>query len=139
MPSSPAIPQPALLTAYHQVRQLSERICQPLATEDYVIQSMPDVSPPKWHLAHTTWFFETFILIPYLRGYTVFQPQFGYLFNSYYEAIGDRSPRAQRGLLSRPTVNEVYAYRAAVDRSIAKLLNTDHHEITALITLGLHH
>ena len=139
MPSSPAIPQPALLTAYHQVRQLSERICQPLATEDYVIQSMPDVSPPKWHLAHTTWFFETFILIPYLPGYTVFQPQFGYLFNSYYEAIGDRSPRAQRGLLSRPTVNEVYAYRAAVDRSIAKLLTTDHPEISALITLGLHH
>ncbi len=133
--------QSSLLTDYQQVRQLSERICQPLATEDYVIQSMPDVSPPKWHLAHTTWFFETFILIPHLAGYKVFHPQFGYLFNSYYEAIGDRHPRAHRGLISRPTVTEVYDYRAYVDRSMATLLTTAtvNSDLAALIILGLHH
>ena len=73
---------------------------------------MPDVSPPKWHLAHTSWFFETFLLIPYLPDYDVFHPAFGYLFNSYYEAVGKRHPRPQRGLLSRPTVEQVYRYRA---------------------------
>ncbi len=144
MPSSISIPpltrQPSLLDRYQQVRHLSERICQPLATEDYGIQSMPDVSPPKWHLAHTTWFFETFILQPHLPGYSVFHPQFGYLFNSYYEAIGDRHPRAQRGLLSRPTVAEVYNYRAHVDRAMELLITTTNNpDLAALITLGLHH
>jgi ergothioneine biosynthesis protein EgtB len=129
----------SLLSQYQQVRQLSERICQPLETEDYVIQSMPDVSPPKWHLAHTTWFFETFLLVPYLPGYTVFHPQFGYLFNSYYEAVGARHPRHQRGLLSRPTVTEIYNYRAHVDRSMAILLASEEPQIADLVTLGLHH
>lgn len=82
--------QLSLAEQYRQIRQLSEQLCQPLAIEDYVIQSMPDVSPPKWHLAHTTWFFETFLLVPHLAGYDVFHPQFGYLFNSYYEAVGQR-------------------------------------------------
>ena len=75
---------------YSQVRDFSEALCQPLAIEDYGLQSMPDVSPPKWHLAHTTWFFETFLLQPFLDGYEVFHPRFSYLFNSYYEAVGDR-------------------------------------------------
>jgi ergothioneine biosynthesis protein EgtB len=133
-------PQTLLKNRYQQVRQISERICQPLAIEDYTIQSMPDVSPPKWHLAHTTWFFETFVLLPNLPDYTVFHPQFGYLFNSYYEAVGARHPRHQRGNLSRPTVAEVYQYRASVDRAIDELLSTDRDPALAtLIDLGLHH
>jgi ergothioneine biosynthesis protein EgtB len=144
MSSSISIPpitrQSSPIDRYHQVRQLSECICQPLAIEDYGIQSMPDVSPPKWHLAHTTWFFETFLLTPYLPGYRLFHPQFGYLFNSYYEAVGDRHPRAERGLLSRPTVAEVYAYRAHVDRSMEDLLTTAFSpDLAELVTLGLHH
>ncbi|MBD1913980.1 MULTISPECIES: ergothioneine biosynthesis protein EgtB [unclassified Leptolyngbya] len=130
----------ALADAYPQVRRLSEAICNPLAIEDYGIQSMPDVSPPKWHLAHTTWFFETFLLVPHLPGYEVFHPQYGYLFNSYYEAVGQRHPRPQRGLLSRPTVEEVYRYRAYVDDGMRSLLNTPlSPEVKDLITLGLHH
>lgn len=130
----------ALGDRYRQVRQLSEWICQPLAIEDYVIQTMPDVSPPKWHLAHTTWFFETFLLKPYLPEYEVFHPQFGYLFNSYYEAIGDRHPRPARGLLSRPTVETVYQYRAYVDQAMQRFLATPlEPDIEALLTLGLHH
>jgi ergothioneine biosynthesis protein EgtB len=134
-------PPSLLLDRYLKVRQLSEKICQPLAIEDYPIQSMPDVSPPKWHLAHTTWFFETFILLPQLPGYTVFHPQFGYLFNSYYEAVGARHPRTQRGMLSRPTVAEVYHYRAYVDRAMTTLLSiaTPDPNLKDLIDLGLHH
>jgi ergothioneine biosynthesis protein EgtB len=131
----------SLLDRYQQVRQISEKICQPLAIEDYTIQSMPDVSPPKWHLAHTTWFFETFVLLPHLPGYTVFDPQFGYLFNSYYEAVGARHPRHQRGLLSRPTVLEVYRYRTHVDRAMTTLLSqtSTPTDLADLIVLGLHH
>jgi ergothioneine biosynthesis protein EgtB len=131
-----------LLDRYQQVRQISKKICQPLAIEDYTIQSMPDVSPPKWHLAHTTWFFETFVLLPHLPGYTVFDPQFGYLFNSYYEAVGARHPRHQRGILSRPTVAEVDRYREHIDRSMSTLLRSsaiEHPDLAALIILGLHH
>ncbi len=135
----------SLLEQYQQVRQLSDRICVPLAIEDYGVQSMPDVSPPKWHLAHTTWFFETFLLIPYLPGYEVFHPTFGYLFNSYYEAVGKRHPRPQRGLLSRPTVEEVYCYRAYVDEAMQALLQElernqpSSNTLNDLVTLGLHH
>jgi ergothioneine biosynthesis protein EgtB len=131
----------ATFADYQQIRQLSEKICQPLAIEDCVIQTMPDVSPPKWHLAHTTWFFETFLLIPYLKGYEVFHPQFGYLFNSYYEAVGERHPRPQRGLLSRPTVATVYQYRAYVDRSMQQAIDMylDNPEFASLLILGLHH
>lgn len=126
---------------YRQIRQLSNQICQPLKTEDYVIQTMPDVSPPKWHLAHTTWFFETFLLMPYLKGYEVFHPQYGYLFNSYYEAVGERHPRPQRGLLSRPTVEEVYRYRTYVDEAMQCLIaeQSGCAEVEDLIILGLHH
>src|SRR5688572_21026276 len=97
-----------LTTAYGAVRSQSVAICSPLAVEDYVIQSMADVSPPKWHLAHVTWFFENFLLLHYLPGYRPFHPEYGYLFNSYYETVGSFFPRLQRGLLSRPTVDEVY-------------------------------
>jgi len=93
---------------YQQVRQFTERVCQPLETEDYVIQAMPDVSPPKWHLAHTSWFFETFILTSASSGYQSYDPSFGYLFNSYYITAGERHSRPKRGLLSRPTVEVIY-------------------------------
>src|SRR5690348_3413878 len=106
---------PTLDRRYRLVRGRTERLCEPLAVEDYQLQSMPDCSPPKWHLAHTTWFFETFVLAPYAAGFRPHHPQFGFLFNSYYDAVGDRWPRASRGLLSRPTVAEVYAYRRSVD------------------------
>lgn len=122
---------------YSQIRAVSEYLCQPLQIEDYVIQTMADVSPPKWHLAHTTWFFETFLLVPHLRGYQIFDPDFGYLFNSYYEAVGDRHPRPQRGLLSRPTVDQIYRYRAHVDQAMAELFAME--ELQDLIRLGLHH
>jgi ergothioneine biosynthesis protein EgtB len=130
-----------LAERYQQIRQLSQQICQPLTAEDYVIQSMPDVSPPKWHLAHTTWFFETFLLCPNQPNYEVFHPKFGYLFNSYYEAVGDRHPRPQRGLLSRPTVEEVYQYRAYVDEAMRSLLSeqSGNPTLDALLQLGLHH
>jgi ergothioneine biosynthesis protein EgtB len=130
-----------MLDLYKQIRQISEKICQPLLIEDYTIQSMPDVSPPKWHLAHTTWFFETFLLLPYLAEYQVFHPQFGYLFNSYYEAVGARHPRHHRGILSRPTVAEVYQYRGHVDRAMIGLLSNipEDPNLVELVTLGLHH
>jgi ergothioneine biosynthesis protein EgtB len=129
------------MTQFNAVRQLSEKLCVPLATEDYVVQSMPDVSPPKWHLAHTTWFFETFLLVPCLAGYEIFHPQFGYLFNSYYETIGDRHPRPQRGLITRPTVDEVYRYRVYVDEAMRSLIQqiADSPEVEHLLVLGLHH
>jgi ergothioneine biosynthesis protein EgtB len=129
----------SLSDRYQQIRLTSESICQPLAIEDYGIQSMPDVSPPKWHLAHTTWFFETFLLVPHLPGYEVFHPQFGYLFNSYYEAVGARHPRPQRGLLSRPTVEEVYRYRAYVNQAMVSLLSALDPKLESLLWIGFHH
>jgi len=128
---------------YRQVRQFTERLCQPLATEDYVIQAMPDVSPPKWHLAHTSWFFETFILTSALSDYHSYDPSYGYLFNSYYIAAGEQHSRSKRGLLSRPTVEETYRYRASVDQHMITLLEGFHteeyHRWAPLIELGLHH
>ncbi|MDJ0705744.1 MAG: ergothioneine biosynthesis protein EgtB [Leptolyngbyaceae cyanobacterium MO_188.B28] len=131
----------SLAECYHQIRQLTERLCHPLETEDYGVQTMPDVSPPKWHLGHTAWFFETFLLLPNLRDYELFHPKFGYLFNSYYEAVGDRHPRPQRGLLSRPTVEEVYRYRAYVDQAMQRLLRVqaENSDLESLLILGLHH
>ena len=104
---------------YRSVRTLSTQLVAPLTAEDMVIQAMPDVSPPKWHLAHTAWFFETFVLAPQAPGYRVFDPRFGFLFNSYYNQIGTFHARARRGLLSRPTTAEVLAYRAHVDAALA--------------------
>ena len=128
---------------YARIRRTSEDICSPLDTEDYVVQTMDDVSPPKWNLAHTSWFFEAFLLREFLPDYREFHPQYGYLFNSYYEAVGQRHPRPQRGLLSRPTVAEVYEYRAHVDRSTKELLlsadDDSWEQIASLAELGLHH
>jgi len=128
---------------YRAVRAVTETICDPLETEDYVIQTMTDVSPPKWHLAHVSWFFETFLLKPSLRGYREFHPEFEYLFNSYYEAVGERHPRPERGLLSRPTVREVYRYREHVDRFMEELIHEaadeDWRKAADLLELGLHH
>lgn len=134
---------PTSAARFRAVRAETEHLCAPLAVEDYQLQSMPDCSPPKWHLAHTTWFFETFVLAEYARDHRPFHPQFGYLFNSYYDAVGDRWPRAARGLLSRPTVAEVYAYRRAVDeRMLALLSGADEPTLRAvgpLVELGLNH
>jgi len=128
---------------YQAVRCCTEALCEPLAADDYVIQSMADASPVKWHLAHTTWFFETFLLTPHLPGYKPFHPQFGVLFNSYYNAVGPLWPRLQRGLLSRPTVAEVYRYRAYVDEHMATLLGRGHvrgeDRVAATMVLGLNH
>jgi ergothioneine biosynthesis protein EgtB len=132
-----------LIARYDAVRQLTEQLCRPLATEDYVVQSMPDVSPTKWHIAHTSWFFETFLLKPHASGYVEFHPHFGYLFNSYYNAIGDRHCRQNRGQLSRPTVEDVYSYRAHVDRHMHDLLaGAGAHlreTLLPLLDIGLHH
>lgn len=132
-----------VLTRYQTVRSETEQLCEPLAIEDYGVQAMPDVSPPKWHLAHTTWFFETFLLLPYLHGYRVFHPDFGFLFNSYYQTVGSFFPRPQRGLLSRPTVQEVYYYRTYVDKAMAAFLESADasqlDQIIFRILLGLHH
>jgi ergothioneine biosynthesis protein EgtB len=132
-----------LAARYETVRRTTEGLCRPLRIEDYGIQSMPDASPVKWHLAHTSWFFETFVLVPYLVGYRSFHPQFNFLFNSYYNSVGPFWPRAQRGLLSRPTVDEVYRYRAHVDRYVAELLAeadlTVRPELSDIVTLGVNH
>ena len=129
--------------AYLDVRQMTRALCQPLAIEDYIVQPVAYVSPPKWHLAHTTWFFETFILQPYLPAYTPYHALYGYLFNSYYHHAGARWERHKRGLLSRPTVEEVYAYRAAIDERVLQLIDTLDEarwpEVCARLVLGLHH
>ncbi len=117
-----AAQKPIASERYGQVRQESERLCRPLAIEDYVIQTTTEASPAKWHLAHTSWFFETFLLTPYLPDYRAFHPQFSRLFNSYYDSVGVQWPRTRRGELSRPTVAEVYQYRAHVDRAMGELL-----------------
>jgi ergothioneine biosynthesis protein EgtB len=123
-----------------QVRELTEALAAPLSAEDQTVQSMPDVSPTKWHRAHTTWFFETFLLEPHLPGYRCFDDQSIYLFNSYYEAVGDRHPREQRGLVTRPGAAEVGRYRAHIDEGLRQLLEhgVDDH-VAGLIELGLRH
>ncbi|HSC06617.1 MAG TPA: ergothioneine biosynthesis protein EgtB [Steroidobacteraceae bacterium] len=131
----------SLAQRFAEVRTVSVALCAPLETEDYVVQSMPDASPAKWHLAHTTWFFEQFVLLPHLAGYRVFDEQFGFLFNSYYETVGPRHRRPERGMLTRPTVDEVLEYRQHVDAHVERLLRTRgvHEDIEQLIELGLHH
>src|SRR5262249_17431197 len=104
-----------LADSYRAVRAVTERLCAPLEPEDYQLQPTPDASPAKWHLAHTAWFFETFVLTAFVPSYRVFHPSYNYLFNSYYDAVGPRHPRPRRGLLSRPTVAETYEYRKHVD------------------------
>jgi ergothioneine biosynthesis protein EgtB len=139
-----AVPDAVALAArYRSVRRRTEALCEPLQSEDYLVQSMPDASPAKWHLAHTAWFFETFVLTPHLPGYRPFHADFAFLFNSYYDAVGPRWPRAQRGLLSRPRVAEIYRYRAYVDEHMAELFRAPHaaslRPAAAVTLLGLHH
>ena len=121
------------------VRRQTEQLVAPLSAEDQTVQSMPDASPTKWHLAHTTWFFETFVMRPHAPGYRVFDPAYEYLFNSYYEAVGPRHPRSQRGLVSRPGVAEITAYRRHVSDAMAQLLGRGAGNIETLVELGLHH
>ncbi|RAK50975.1 ergothioneine biosynthesis protein EgtB [Phenylobacterium deserti] len=124
---------------YNSVRRRTEWLTRNLTPEDQTAQSMPDASPAKWHLAHVTWFFETFLLTPHLPGYKPFDPRFGYLFNSYYEALGPRQPRPQRGLLTRPSVADVMAYRAHVDAGMQRLLSSGDEGLGDLLDLGLAH
>lgn len=133
----------ALAASYREVRDFTERLTEGLAPEDMVVQSMPDVSPTKWHLAHTTWFFERFVLMEHLGGYTPLHEIYLYLFNSYYQQAGERHCRDQRGYISRPTMAEVTAYRRHVDRAMGELLGSAADErlttVAPLIVLGLHH
>jgi ergothioneine biosynthesis protein EgtB len=125
---------------YLQVRKHTEHICEPLQTEDYVVQPVADVSPPKWHIGHTTWFFETFILKPYFMGYQEYDPDYNFVFNSYYETVGNRVIRTDRGNLSRPTVIEIFRYREYVDEAMNNFLCGEiSEEIKNLMILGLNH
>src|SRR5215469_18930591 len=133
----------AAVERFEAVRRETESLTANLTAEDQSIQSMPDVSPTKWHLAHTTWFFETFVLSRFDADYRVFDPAFGYLFNSYYEAAGPRHPRPERGLLSRPTVDMVAAYRDHVTAAMARLIESTGEplwrEFAPLLELGVQH
>tara|TARA_R110002049_G_scaffold104807_4_gene251402 strand:+ start:3565 stop:4809 length:1245 start_codon:yes stop_codon:yes gene_type:complete len=127
---------------FTKVRSETEEICSPLEVEDYVVQPMSDVSPPKWHLGHTTWFFEQFILVPFLGNYTLFHPEFNYVFNSYYESVGARVLRTDRGNLSRPTTQQVYEYRAHVNLHMQQLLGRSElitEEVQFILEMGLNH
>jgi len=132
-----------LIARFSEVRDFSARLCQSLQPEDYVVQSMPDVSPTKWHLAHTSWFFETFVVKVWMPRYRSEVPQYAYLFNSYYNAAGNMHRRDLRGLISRPTVAETYRFRESIDECVIKLLEGADEallaEIEPVLTLGLHH
>jgi ergothioneine biosynthesis protein EgtB len=127
------------LEKYSEIRQRTEKICAPLQTEDYVVQPVVDVSPPKWHIGHTTWFFETFLLKEHLKDYKEFNPDYNYVFNSYYETVGARVIRTDRGNLSRPTVKDIYAYRRYVDEAMNDLLSNNCEHLRDLILLGFNH
>lgn len=127
---------------YKQIRKQTKKLCEPLHEEDYVVQPVVDVSPPKWHLAHTTWFFETFILKKFKPGYTLYHVDYDYLFNSYYESVGDRVLRTDRGNLSRPGVEEIYAYRDYVDKQMDELSQDRSgldNEFYRILEIGLQH
>ena len=147
-PRAGRAPGGTLADRYRAVRAWTHVLCEPLVTEDYVVRSMNDVSPTKWHIAHTSWFFETFVLSPHLPGYRPINPRYAYLFNSYYVQAGERHCRAQRGLVTRPTVAEVYDYRAHVDEHMLRLLahlaeagvdDPAFGSLAALVELGLNH
>ncbi|CAG9164377.1 ergothioneine biosynthesis protein EgtB [Cupriavidus pampae] len=134
------VQEPTLVAQYRHVRAATEALVADLSDADATVQSMDDASPAKWHLAHTTWFFEEFVLAARIPDYEPVDPQYRFLFNSYYEAVGARHPRPRRGLLTRPSLDEILAYREAVDEAMLSLLadaQTD--EEAALVTLGLHH
>ncbi len=132
-----------LLERYRAVRDFTRRLCRSLEPEDCVVQSMPDVSPTKWHLAHTSWFFETFVVKTWLPGYRPEVPQYAFLFNSYYNAAGDMHRRDLRGLISRPTLAETSHFRDSIDQAVGQLLEQSDDallaEIEPIVTLGLHH
>ncbi|MGB0788312.1 MAG: ergothioneine biosynthesis protein EgtB [Marinirhabdus sp.] len=130
-----------LVSAFLETRQHTETLCKPLEIEDYVVQPVVDVSPPKWHLGHTTWFFEEFILKPHKPDYTVFHNDFAFVFNSYYEAVGKRVVRSDRGNLSRPGVAKVYGYRHCVTQEIERFLRSAalSPQLENLLTIGIHH
>ncbi|MEX2112766.1 MAG: ergothioneine biosynthesis protein EgtB [Pirellulales bacterium] len=132
-----------LAERFARTRTFSERLCAPLATEDYVVQAMPDASPTSWHLAHTTWFFETFVLSRWERGYRPINADYQVLFNSYYNSVGEQFPRPRRGMLTRPTVAEVFGYRREVDERMSRLMQSlvggEVHEAASVIELGIQH
>src|SRR5579872_3860916 len=129
-----------LLEQYRAVRKASEDICRPLQKEDYVVQPVVDTSPPKWHLGHTTWFWEAFLLIPNVPGYRPCNSDYNFVFNSYYETIGARVVRTDRGNLSRPSVDEVYAYRKYVDEAMENWISAGvTRQLATVIILGLNH
>ncbi|MFS4449075.1 ergothioneine biosynthesis protein EgtB [Maribacter sp. 2307UL18-2] len=130
----------SLLDFFLKTRKHTEDICSPLEIEDYVVQPIVDVSPPKWHLGHTTWFFEEFILKPHATDYTVFDEDFSFVFNSYYETVGKRVVRSDRGNLSRPSVEKVYAYRKYVTQAMKRLFSThQEQELLDILEIGIHH
>ena len=135
--------QPLFLTRYSTIRALTEQLAAPLSAEDQCVQSMPDASPTKLHLAHTTWFFDTFVLRAHAQRHEPYHPAYAHLFNSYYEAVGSRHPRPQRGLLTRPSLPDVLAYRRYVDEQIARLFqtasSTERAAFEDVAELGLHH
>ena len=129
-----------LLEQYLKTRAYTEFLCDPLELEDYTPQSASFASPPKWHIAHTTWFFEEMLLKAYVKNYSAYNAAFSYLFNSYYNSLGERIERHNRGLITRPSVKEVYAYRKHVDAHMTSLLGTNPSQaICDLIILGIHH
>ncbi|MBX0332010.1 ergothioneine biosynthesis protein EgtB [Pontibacter sp. HSC-14F20] len=132
-----------ILERFNQIRAQTEKICSPLESEDTVVQPMIDVSPPKWHMAHTTWFFEQFVLGPYLKNYPVFHPRYTFLFNSYYNTVGNRVQRAERSTLTRPPLRDIYAYRRHVNENMSELLQTVSDdqlvELLPVLELGLQH
>ena len=137
------LPTQQAVLRFEQIRAQTETICASLEPEDTVVQPMVDVSPPKWHMGHTTWFFEQFVLQPYLKGYTPFHPNYSFLFNSYYNSVGNRVQRAERSTLTRPPLREVYAYRKYVNEHISQLLATadeaNMSELQPVLELGLQH
>ncbi len=139
LPSEPG----AVISRYQEIRRVTETLCGPLGVEDYVIQAMPEASPARWHLGHVSWFFDAFILSPYLPGFRPPDERYHYLFNSYYNEAGPQWAREQRGSLSRPTVAEVYDYRVRVDRAVVELVERSAPEelesLASLIALGLNH
>ena len=136
--ANPAI---SLAQRYQTVRKFTSTITAPLSAEDCMVQSMDDASPTRWHLAHTTWFFETFVLKPHAENYREYDPQFAYLFNSYYNTVGKQFPRPQRGLVSRPGLEAIRKYRSAIDDAMSALLESENlsSEVAAVIETGLHH
>jgi len=125
---------------YNLVRKSTEDICKPLNTEDYLVQSISDSSPPKWHLAHTSWFFENFILKKYKKNYKIFNSEYSFLFNSYYNSIGQMLEKSKRSLITKPDIRDIYSYRKYVDQSMNDFLSEAiNDEIEIILHTGLNH